>query len=112
MQDLPYLNTRFRDFKGNWRGVGGGRGCFGIESMHGMRHPDYNRNVWVGMRGLKHPIEDPVRSCLQGGRVSLVLGLPKQEGDPSTRTFLLFFYATCLQGRSGYSGARVTLIEC
>ena len=24
MQDLPYLNTRFRDFKGNWRGVGGG----------------------------------------------------------------------------------------
>ena len=26
MQDLPYLNTRFRDFKGNWRGVGGGGG--------------------------------------------------------------------------------------
>ena len=41
MQDLPYLNTRFRDFKGNRRGLGG-RVCFGIESMHGMRHPDYN----------------------------------------------------------------------
>ena len=26
MQDLPYLNTTFRDFKGNWRGVGGGGG--------------------------------------------------------------------------------------
>ena len=42
------------------------------------------------MRGLKHPIKDPLRSCLQGGRVTLVLGLPQQEGYPSTRTFLVF----------------------
>ena len=39
MQDLPYLNTRFRILK---EIGGGGGGCFGIESMHGMRHPDYN----------------------------------------------------------------------
>ena len=26
MQDLRYLNTRFRDFKGRWRGGGGGGG--------------------------------------------------------------------------------------
>ena len=42
MQDLPYLNTRFRDFKGNWRGGWGVGVCFGIESIHGMRHPDHN----------------------------------------------------------------------
>ena len=42
------------------------------------------------MRGLKLPIEDPLRSCLEGGRVSLVLELPQQEGYPSAHTFLLF----------------------
>ena len=31
MQDLPYLNTRFRDFKGNWRGVGGGGYALGLK---------------------------------------------------------------------------------
>ena len=32
-----------------------------------------------------------IRSCLQAGRVTLVLGLPWQEGYPGTHTFLLIF---------------------
>ena len=32
-----------------------------------------------------------IRSCIQAGRVTLVLGLPWQEGYPGTRTFLLIF---------------------
>ena len=31
-----------------------------------------------------------IRPCLQGGRVTLVLGLPLQEGYPSTSMFLPF----------------------
>ena len=32
-----------------------------------------------------------IRTCLQAGRVTLVLGLPYQEGYPGTRIFLLIF---------------------
>ena len=32
----------------------------------------------------------PLRPCLQGGRVTLVLGLHLQEGYYSTRTFRIF----------------------
>ena len=46
-----------------------------------------------------------LRACLQGRRVTLVLGLPY------TRT-VLSFYATCLRGRQGCTGSRVTLPEC
>ena len=33
-----------------------------------------------------------IRACLQGGRVTLAKGLPKQAGYPSTRTFPCFFF--------------------
>ena len=33
-----------------------------------------------------------LRPCLQGGRVTLMLGLLQQEGYPSTRTFLLVLH--------------------
>ena len=39
----------------------------------------------------------------RGGGVTLVLGLPQQEGYPSTRTFFLFFM------QCGYKADRVTL---
>ena len=34
--------------------------------------------------------ENTLALSVQGGRVTVVLGLPQQEGYPSTRTFLLF----------------------
>ena len=46
-----------------------------------------------------------LRPCLQGGRVTLVLGLPQQEGYPGTHTFPLVFKTTRLQGGQGYPGA-------
>ena len=58
------------------------------------------------MRGLKNPIEDPLRPCLQGGRGTLVQWLPQQEGhllclhDMFTRQIGLLWTS------------RVTLIEC
>ena len=88
MQDWPYLNTR--DFKENWRRVGGGASGSKVCMECGIPI------ITIGITGLCERLgrdegfEDPLRSCLQGGRVTLVLGLPQQEGYPSTHTFLLF----------------------
>ena len=57
-----------------------------------------NANVsWLLNFRIRVLMKSAVRPCLQGGRVTLVLGLPKQEDYPSTRVFLLF-----LQGRWGF----------
>ena len=57
-----------------------------------------NANVsWLLNFRISVFMKSAVRPCLQGGRVTLVLGLPKQEDYPSTRVFLLF-----LQGRWGF----------
>ena len=49
-----------------------------------------NANVsWLLNFRIRVFTKSAVRPCLQGGRVTLVLGA-KQEGYPSTRIFLLF----------------------
>ena len=52
-----------------------------------------NANVsWLLNFRIRVFMNSAVKPCLQGGRVILVLGLPKQEGYPSTRIFLIFLH--------------------
>jgi len=81
-----------------------------VKSDPGVSHPDIALQfVPVVMREagesdlIQHgyQVHCPLRPCLQGGRVSLLLGLPQQEGYPSTPTFLLFFFIDVFTSQVG-----------